>query len=195
MSSPNILACRFVPRKPEIVLIGRTSVSLYPKVDPTMSDPEKAMAYQQNRTALATADLDQRARILALAERLDLMLTAESSLANWERRLTKNWYNFASLTIISWHNAGGVAMTNTTPVDNPTLLPVQDGAAAACHAEGVKFVRVSLALNFSNLSTIFPPPACVLRGSYYIELPQQMVHLMNGAGNPYNLTTYLGVGV
>jgi hypothetical protein len=52
-----------------------------------MSDPEKAMAYQQNRTALATADLDQRACILALAERLDLMMTAESRLADWERKL------------------------------------------------------------------------------------------------------------
>jgi len=145
MSSPNILACRFVPPKPEIILIGRTSVSLYPKVDPTMSDPEKAMAYQQNCTALATADLDQRARILTLVERLDLMLIAESNLADWEQRLTKNWYNFANLTIISWHNARGAAMTNTTPVDNPTvLLPIQDGEAAGCHAEGVKFVRVSL---------------------------------------------------
>ena len=65
-----------------------------------MSDPEKAMAYQQNRTALATADLDQRARILALVERLDLMLTAESNLADWEQRLIKSSYNFANLTII-----------------------------------------------------------------------------------------------
>jgi hypothetical protein len=74
-------AC-FVPRKPKIVLIGKTLVLLYPKVDPSMSNPEKALAYQQNCTALATANLDQRARILALAKRLDLMLTAESSLAD-----------------------------------------------------------------------------------------------------------------
>ncbi len=81
MSSPTIQAiqamkARFAPRKPKIVLIGKTSVLLSPKVDPLMSDPEKTMAYQQNRTALATADLDQHARILALAERLNLMLTA-----------------------------------------------------------------------------------------------------------------------
>ena len=85
MLSPNILARHFVPRKPEIVLIGKTSVSLYPKVDSTMSDSEKAMAYQQNRTALATANLDQPARILALADRLDLMLIAESSFSDWEQ--------------------------------------------------------------------------------------------------------------
>ena len=89
MSSPTVLAIRsnptrFAPRNPEIVSIGKTSVSLYPKVDASMTDPEKAMAFQENKTALASADLDQKARILTLADRLDLMLTAESSLADWE---------------------------------------------------------------------------------------------------------------
>ncbi len=87
MSSPNVQAavrCRFVPRAAEVVSIGRTSVSLYPKVDASMSEPKKALAYQQNWAALAGSDLDQRTRILALADRLDLMHTAESSLADWE---------------------------------------------------------------------------------------------------------------
>jgi hypothetical protein len=195
MSNPNMLACHFVPRKPEIVLIGKTSVSLYPKVDATMSDPEKALAYQQNRTALATADLDQRARILALAERLDLMLTAEASLSDWERRLARNWYNFTHLTIISWHDGRGRVINNTAVAGNPAvLLPIQNGNIAECRAEGVTFVRVSLALDFSDLSIIDPPPACVLRGTYYIELPQGTVPMTNGAGNAYNLTTYLGPG-
>ena len=92
MSSPTVLtlrssSTRFAPRKSENVSIGKTTVSLYPKVDASMSDPEKAMAYQQNKTALSSANLDQKECILALADRLDLMLTAESSLANWERKL------------------------------------------------------------------------------------------------------------
>jgi len=193
MSNPIMLACHFVPRKPEIVLIGKTSVSLYPKVDATMSDPEKALAYQQNRTALATADLDQRARILALAERLDLMLTVEASLYDWEHRLAQNWYNFNHLIIISWHDGRGRVMTNTAVAGNPAvLLPIQNGNIADCRAEWVTFVRVSLALDFSDLSIIDPPPACVLRGTYYIELPQGTVQMTNGAGNAYNLTTYIG---
>ena len=158
-----------------------------------MSDPEKALAYQQNHTALATADLDQRVRILALTECLDLMLTAEASLSDWERRLARNWYNFAHLTIISWHDGRGRVINNTTVADNPAvLLPIQNGNIADCHAEGVTFVRVSLALDFSDLSIIDPPPTCVLRGTYYIELPQGTVPMTNGAGNAYNLTTYLG---
>jgi hypothetical protein len=73
---------------------------LYLKVNATMSDPEKTMAYQQNKTALASADLDQRAHILALAKHLNLMLTAESRLANWEQKLTKNCVNFKYLSLI-----------------------------------------------------------------------------------------------
>ena len=109
MSSPNIQAFHttkttkspFVPCKPEIVTIGRTSVSLYPKVDSSMTDPVKALTYQHNKTALVSVDLDKRAHILTFAERLDLMLMAESGLADWERKLSRNWANFQYLTIPS----------------------------------------------------------------------------------------------
>jgi hypothetical protein len=138
------------------------------------------LAYQQNRTALASADLDQRAHILALAKRLDLMLTAESSLADWERKLAKNWFNFGNMNIISWHNARGAIINGTTiPNDTSILLPVQDGTANQCHAEGLKFVRVQLNLDFANLNTICPVPSTILRGEYYNKLPQHTVQLTN----------------
>ena len=114
-----------------------------------MSDPEKTLAYQQNWAALAGADLDQHACILALAEQLDLMHTAVS------RQLTKNWFNVAYLTIISWHNAQGKVINDTTISDNPSvLLPEQNGIAALCHLEGVTFVRVSLRLEQSPLHPV-----------------------------------------
>ena len=99
MSSPTVLAVHsssmwFAPQKPEIVSISKISVLLYPKVDASTLDPKKAMAFQQNKMALDLADLDQKARILALAECLDLMLTAESSLTDWECKLPRNWANF-----------------------------------------------------------------------------------------------------
>jgi hypothetical protein len=121
------------------------------------------------------------------------MHTAESSLADWERRLTKNWFNFAYLTIISWHNARGGLINNTTVANNPlVLLPAQNGVAASCRAEGVTFVRVSLRLDFLNLCTITPAFSRVLCGSYYIELPQNTVQLIDGSNKAYNLTTFTG---
>ena len=203
MSSPNIQAFRttttkspFVPRKPEIVTIWRTSVSLYPKVDSSMTDSKKALAYQHNKTALASADLDQRARILTLAERLDLMLMAESGLADWERKLSRNWANFQNLTILSWHDAKGAAIFNTTAAgDLSTLLTYQDGNIGNCRAAGIKFVRVQLELDFADLTTAAataPAPNVILRGEYYIQLPQSSVDLTNGMAQGYHLTTWLG---
>ena len=128
MSSPSVLAMRagsmrFTPQKPEIISIGKISVLLYPKVDASMSDPEKAMAFQQNKTALASAELNQKARILALVDQLDLMLTAKSSLADWERKLRLNWANYANLSILSWHSENGNLIDNiVTAVDASILL-------------------------------------------------------------------------
>jgi hypothetical protein len=148
MASPTVLvicssSTRFAPCKPNNVSIGKTFVLLYPKVDASMSDPEKAMALQQNKMALALANLDQKACILALIDCLDFMLTAESSLANWGRKLHCNWANFANLSTLSWHGANGAQINNTVTATNPAiLLPVQNGAANACRSSGVKFVRV-----------------------------------------------------
>ncbi len=83
-----------MPCKPEIVSIGCTLVSLNLKVDLSMTDAEIAMAFQHNKTALASANLNQRACILTLVDRLNLMLTAKLSLTDWECKLFCNWANF-----------------------------------------------------------------------------------------------------
>lgn len=196
MSSPlRSLKTPFTPKKQEIVSIGRTSVSLYPKIDGSWPDAEKAMAYQQIKAALATADLDQRARILTLADRIDLMTTAESILADWERRLNRHWADFSHLTILSWHNAAGTPINDTvTDADASILKPIQNGAAADCRSAGVKFVRVQLELDYSDLAVrrVDAGPAPILRGEYYIQLPQGTIDLTNAAGNARRLTTFLG---
>jgi hypothetical protein len=120
-----------------------------------MSDPKKAFAYQHNSNALAGADLDQRARILTLADRLNLMLMAEAGLTDWERKLSKNWSNFQYLTILSWHDEKGARIAaTTTPADSLVLLPVQDGVITDRRSAGVKFVRVQLELDFANLTIV-----------------------------------------
>jgi len=53
-------------------------------------------------------------------------------------------------------------------------------------------VRVQLALDYADLNKIDPAPNCVLRGEYYIQLPQDTVNLVNAAGNAYRLTTFNG---
>jgi hypothetical protein len=201
MSSPTIQVVQaskspFVPRKPEIVTIGRTSVSLYPQVDENMTDPKKALAYQHNKTALASTDLNQHTCILTLADRLNLMLTAESSLTDWEQKLSCNWANFQYLTILSWHDAKGTAIASTTTAgDSSVLLPVQNGNITDCRSAGIKFVRFQLELDFANLTIAAaanPAPNVILQGEYYIQLPQSSRNLINGTGTDYKLASWLG---
>ena len=73
-------------------------------------------------------------------------------------------------------------------------MPVQDGNIADCRAAGVKFVRVQLELDFADLTiaAATPAPNVVLRGEYYIQLPQSSQNLANGAGAAYTLTSWIG---
>jgi hypothetical protein len=122
---------------------------------------------------------------------LDLILTAESSLTDWERKLHRNWANFANLSILSWHGANGNIINNTTTAaDASILLSAKDEAVNACHTPGVKFIRVQLALDYADLNRIDPAPNTVLRRECYIQLPQDTVNLNNAAGNAYRLTTF-----
>ncbi len=56
---------------------------------------------------------------------------------------------------------------------------------------------VQFTLDFATalgLITLNPyPVATVFRASYYIELPQGSRTLINGAGNGYNLVSFLGI--
>ncbi len=123
LNAREIHGSHFIPHKPEVVLlIRKTSVPLYPKVNPTMTDPKKALAHWPNWTALASANLDQQARILVLSKQLDFMLAAESRLPDWEQKLTMIWFNFQHLRIISWHNACGVVLTSTLIATDSIVL-------------------------------------------------------------------------
>ncbi len=151
------------------------------------------MAYQHNKTALTSANLDQCTCILALAKQLDLMLTAKSSLADWEQKLTKNWANYGNLEIISWHNPNGSQINNTTDAADPSILySVQGSAANQSRASSMKIEQVHLTLNFSNLNTIQLAFNMVFCGKYYMQLPQSTVQLTNTIGNQYCLTTFTG---
>jgi hypothetical protein len=161
-----------------------------------MTNAEKALAFQHNKTALASTNLDQCARLLTLANRLKLMLMAKSGLADWERKLSPNRANFDHLNILLWHNAKGdsiVDITNTT--DLSILKPVQNGKKDDCCSTGVKFDHVQLELDYSDLATTsagLPTSSTVLRSEYYIQLPQDTKDLTNEKGNAYRLSTYIG---
>jgi hypothetical protein len=162
-----------------------------------MINAEKALIFQHNKTALALANLNQRARLLTLADSLNLMLTAKLGLANWERKLSRNWANFQHFTILSWHDTKGDFIIHRTSTTNLSVVkPIKDGKKDKCRSAGIKFVQVQLKLDYYDLAMKPAGPLApntVLRGKYYIQLPQAAKDLVDKKGAPYRLMTYLSI--
>ena len=184
----------FVPRTLEPVQIDKVTVKLYPIVDSTIKPPERAHAFQINKTALTAPGIDRRMMLDTLGAQLNLSTIVDGVLGNWTRHFQRAWCNFANLTILSFHNDAGAQMNNTTAADSAVLLPVVDGPVNACRKQNIWFVRVQLNLDFASLITLDPPGVTVLRVEFYIELPQSSRYMINGAGGAYCLTTFLGLG-
>ena len=182
----------FVPRTLEPVQIDKMTVKLYPVVDSTMKPPERAHAFQINKTALAAPGIDRRVMLDTLGAQLNLSAIVDGVLGDWTRHFQRAWCNFHHLTILSFHNDAGAQVNDTTTADSAVLLPVIDGHVADCRKKNIRFVRVQLNLDFASLVTLDPPGVTVLRVEFYIELPQSSRDLTNGSGTAYRLTTFLG---
>jgi hypothetical protein len=182
----------FVPRTLEPVQIDKMTIKLYPVVDSTMKLPERAHAFQINKTALAAPGIDRRVMIDTLGAQLNLSAIVDGILGNWTHHFQRAWCNFDNLTILLFHNDAGAQVNDTTAADLAVLLPVIDGPVTDCRKKNIRFVRVQLNLDFASLVTLDPPGVTVLRVEFYIELPQSSRALTNGSSTAYRLTTFLG---
>jgi len=174
------------------VNVGRSTVNLYPIIDPSMATHERAHAYHINKTALSSQNIDLRVQLDALGHQLNLSATVKGVINNWLRYFYDCWCDFSKLQILSFHNSKGDEVNATTDATGTSiLLPVIDGAYGMC-CKHVKFFRVQLSVNFVDMVTAVYPGPTTLRIEYFIELPQTTRQMTNGAGTVYNLTTFHG---
>jgi hypothetical protein len=115
------------------------TVKLYPIVDSTMKLPERAHAFQNNKTALAIPGIDRRMMLDTLGALLNLSAIIDSVLSDWTRHFQRAWCNFANHTILSFHNNAGTQVNDTTTADSAVLLPVVDKPANACCKQNIWF--------------------------------------------------------
>jgi len=157
-----------------------------------MATHERAHAFHVNKTALSLQNIDLRIQLNALGHQLNLSATVEGVITDWLRYFYDFWCDFNQLQILSFHNTKGDEITDLTDAtDSSIILPVIDGAYGTCH-KNVIFIRIQLSVNFIDLVTIDNPGPTTLRSEYFIELPQTMHQLFNGAGSTYNLMTFHG---
>jgi hypothetical protein len=157
-----VVGTSFAPKTLVPVLVGRTTVNLYPVVDTMMLVHERAHAFQINKTALSLQALKLRVILDALGAQLNLSASVEGMIKEWLWFFQDSWFDFSLLQILSFHNdAGGQVNDTTTAADPGILLPLQDGPVIDCH-KAIKFVRVQLNLNYAALADVNPPSSTVL---------------------------------
>jgi hypothetical protein len=182
----------FVPWSPESVQVDKLTVKLYPVVNLSMLAPERAHAFQTNKTALSIPGINRRAMLNTLGTQLNLSTIVNGILGDWNRHFCCNWCNFAHLPILLFHSNAGTQVNNTTVANNlAILLPVVDGPYADC-CKQVRFIRVQLNLDFVSLIPPGVQGLTILQVEFYIKLPQSSRDLQNGNNQNYRLTPWLG---
>ncbi len=97
----------FVTQPLEPVQVDKMTLKLYPIINSTMKPPERVHAFQINKTALTAPGIDCQMMLDTLGTQLNLSAIVNSVLGNWQRHFHCNWSNFASLTILLFHNDAG----------------------------------------------------------------------------------------
>ena len=190
---PASIEMTFVPLQLIQIQIGKATVYVYPVVTPNMPIFERAHAFQVVKTATENLPVDMRLIFDAIGTQLNCSAIVDGLLYDWRQTFDDGWYDFANLSIISFHDSAGAQINNTTVAGTPAiLLDVLNGNLSNCRQQDVRFVRVSCSIDFAPLFTLRNPGNTILRVGFYLELPQTTVAMTNGAGVAYNLTTWHG---
>jgi hypothetical protein len=177
---------KFIPKKKVIVQIGRTNLYVYPTVTADMSDDERSLAFNINKTAL------QNARSIPYDQKINHMgkLLGCSNLIDIERSVFKNAaFDYlkqnVNLQVVSYHNAQG-AMVNDALDPAGIIKPVQDGAINTCRPDNIFFAKMRSTINLAHIDSSIT----MIHTSFFIRLPTNNQVINNAAGNPRTINTF-----
>ncbi len=102
-TAPTTIGTPFAPEALVPVLVGCTTVNLYPIVDHTMMVHEHAYAFQINKTALTSQALNLRIMLDVLGAQLNLS-TSVKGMFKERWFFQDSWFDFQLLQILSFHN-------------------------------------------------------------------------------------------
>jgi hypothetical protein len=126
----------------------------------------------------------------ALAHQIGQDTSIQGEISDFLHHFTTMWCDFSQLIILSFHDLVRDNLTDTTTLTNAAiLLPVQSGAVLQCHSQDVRFVYVRANVNYNDKIAYGVHTFCT---KYFIELPQDIHNMTNGAGVAYTLTSYGG---
>ena len=173
----------FTPKVSVAVKCGSETVSVYPILSPTDPLAELSHAFHVTMTALKATSIPPRQQFQFLTDRMGLTSQAIALRQDLMDEFTLLWEDPANMEVINYRNDEGQPINNCrTQAGN--LKPIQNGPAASCRPNRIKYVTVRSVIDFID-------------GQHFqfvhtIELPMQAVQVQRG-GHMVNLDTYVGV--
>ena len=140
----------FLPKDTTPLRCGTETINVYPRLSVTAEDDKKSHAFHVTSAALDVATfIKHNARATFLSEHFGL--SSEMILLNSEMLDKWNalWCHPKNHTLINYMSVLGVAIPNCFD-DQENLKPVQDGVAADCRPNGIKYMTVSTIITFAD---------------------------------------------
>jgi hypothetical protein len=131
----------FVPCDLVTIQVGRLSANVYPKNKPGIPNFERAHAFQVIKSTLEPIPIDTRLIFDVVGMKLNCSAIVKGLMFDWKNAFDMHWFDFANLTILSFHDSKGAIISNTTIANNPgVLLLIQAGTITDCRKGNVCFV-------------------------------------------------------
>jgi hypothetical protein len=108
--------------------VGRLSANVYPKVEPNIPTFERAHTFQVIKSVLKPLPLDTCLILDTIGLQLNCSAIVERLMFDWRNTFNTRWHDFGNLAILSFHDAAGAIIPNTTIVVLSHLLVLRNTA-------------------------------------------------------------------
>ncbi len=123
MADSHVVAGGFTPHALIPISVGRFTVNLYSIVNATMMVQERTHAFQINKAALLSLNLDLHTMLDALGAQLDLSASVEGMIEEWLRLFQDSCFDFSALQILSFPGRVRKSTTWTGMAHSPNIVP------------------------------------------------------------------------
>lgn len=105
-----------------------------------------------------------------------------------------HWLSMSCLSILSFHNLAGTIMNNTMiPLDPSILNLIGNGSINASCPADTKYSPLQITWTFESSALLLPFWTMLFFAQSIFSIPQSVHVISEIAGNPKNLTTFLGI--
>ena len=129
----------------------KESLSVYPKILVDMPLSEKAHAFNVNRAAIEASSVNSLAKLQLMGSLYGADTIVNIIRNKWEYMALDSTKNRACMTITGFNTNTGTSIPDCLDPATGLIKPVQTGAIPACRPDGVTYVKVRIACDYTKI--------------------------------------------